>query len=57
MDRVDELISMCEKAECPKKYKTCPFDKAGNDCDNYCPFVELVDILKEYKGLKENRNA
>ena len=52
MDRIDEIIDMFEKAECPKRYKHCPLAVAGNDCDNECLFVEAVDMLKDYKKLK-----
>ena len=52
MDRIDEIIDMFERAECPKRYKKCPLYVAGNDCDNYCPFVEAADMLKDYKKLK-----
>jgi hypothetical protein len=52
MERIDELIDMFSKADCPKQYKNCPLAVVGNDCDNYCPFVEVVDLLNE---LKEKR--
>ena len=51
MDRLDEIIELFSKAECPKRYKNCPLAKAGNDCDNYCPFVEAEDMLIEYREL------
>lgn len=50
MERIDEIIEMLDKAECPKAYKQCPLFKY-NDCDNYCPFVEASDMLKEYREL------
>lgn len=50
MDRIDEIIDMFQKAECPKRYKNCPLFKY-NDCDNYCPFVEAADMLIDYKRL------
>lgn len=53
MDRIDEIIEMFEKAECPKEYELCPLTVAGNDCDNYCPFTEAADMLTEYKKLLE----
>lgn len=59
MDRIDELIDMCDRAECPKRYlNCCPMRKAGNDCDNYCPFVEMADIMRDYKRLRpENEQS
>jgi len=27
---------------------------AGNDCDNFCPLVETVDMLKELKNRREH---
>lgn len=48
MERIDELIDMFEKADC----KDCPMTIARNDCNNYCPFVKVVYLLKE---LKEKR--
>lgn len=53
MDRIDEIINMFEKAECPKRYKNCPLNKLGNDCDNYCPFTEAADMLKDYRDMKK----
>jgi len=52
MERIDELIEMCEKAKCPKDYEQCPL-YPYNDCDNYCPFVEIADILREHKMVNE----
>lgn len=52
MDRIDEIIDMFEKATCPRNYSECPLKVVGNDCDNYCPFTEAADMLKEYKDLK-----
>lgn len=54
MDRIDEIIDQFERCECPKRYlNSCPPRKAGNDCDNYCPFIEAADMLREYKEMKE----
>ena len=53
MDRIDEIIDMFENAECPKEYKNCPLFQC-NDCDNYCPFVEAADMLKDYKKIKSS---
>lgn len=58
MDRIDEIIQMFDDAQCPKNYKECPLYE-HNDCDNYCPFVEASDMLKDYKRLlkSEEKNA
>ena len=53
MERIDEIIEQFENAECPKDLEQCPMRVAGNDCDNFCPFVEGADMLKEYKRLKD----
>ena len=52
MERIDEIIEMFEKATCPKRYKNCPLYQY-NDCDNYCPFTECVDLLYELKERRE----
>lgn len=58
MDRVDEIIDMFVRAECPKRYlNCCPMRKAGNDCDNFCPFIEAADMLREYKELKGEKDG
>ena len=49
MERIDEIITMFEKAKCPKEYKNCPLYEM-NDCDNYCPFTEAADLLIDLKG-------
>lgn len=56
MDRIDEMIANFDKCDCPKRYlNSCPPRAAGNDCDNFCPFVEAVDMLKELKEYREHR--
>lgn len=50
MERIDEIIKMFDSAQCPKNYEECPLYQ-HNDCDNYCPFVEASDMLKDYKRL------
>lgn len=39
----------------PKKDFAHPRYGMGNDCDNFCPFVEAVDMLKELKDYREHR--
>lgn len=50
MERIDEIIDMFDKVQCPEHYEECPLYPL-NDCDNYCPFVEASDMLKEYRDL------
>ena len=54
MSYVDEIISVLEKVTCPKDYESCPVRIAGNDCDNQCIIQDSVDMLKDYKVLKEH---
>ena len=56
MDRLDEIIDNFERCQCPKRYlNCCPPRKAGNDCDNWCPFIEAAEMLREYRELKNNK--
>lgn len=56
MDRLDEIIDNFERCQCPIRYlNCCPPRKAGNDCDNWCPFIEAAEMLKEYRELKNNK--
>ena len=54
MDYVDEIISMLEgMSHCPDDWENCLGHKVGNDCDNQCVFQDAIDMLREYKKLKE----
>ena len=52
MERIDEIIDLFDKAQCPEDWKKCPLYQGGNDCDNYCPFTEAADMLRDYKKVK-----
>lgn len=65
MERIDELIDMFEKANCPKEYKQCPL-YIKNGCDYFdgwcnrrrsCAFAEAAELLREFKAIKEPENT
>lgn len=54
MERIDEIIEMFEKAECPDDWAMCPLWER-NDCDNFCPLTEAADMLREYKRMEHKK--